>query len=235
MSQPQSETPSESAPASPAAPEAVAAPARRRRGPRALAGIVAVAIVAVIAVVGLVGVVQGRIHLPLGSDSEAVEQTRPVPSVIPEAIPIADVATPNPQSCAAIFTDRMWTRLSQFTLNSPDAPLKHGSADPALSAVLTQTPGLNCSFGTQPNRTIATTVVRITDDQQTAALARLGAMGANCAAYEEGQRCLLQGTGDHGSTGETHIFREGVWIASAWVEYSPSGYSAAILQTLFPN
>lgn len=208
---------------------------RRRRGPRALVGIAAVAIVAVIAVIGIIGVVQGRIHLPLGSPSTEVAQTRPVPSAIPEAIPVGSEPTPNPQSCAAIYTDRMWNRLSQFTLNSPDAPLKHGSADPALTAVLTQNPGLNCTFGTQPNRTIATTVVRITDDQQTAALARLGAMGANCAAYEEGQRCLLQGTSDNGSTGETHIFREGVWIASAWVEYSPSGYSAAIVDTLFPS
>lgn len=211
-----------------------AGPGRPARGKRALVGIVATAFVGVVAVAGIIGVAQGRINLPLSAPHSSEATGRPVPSSEAPPVPVTAIAGPNPQACVELYSTTMWNQLSQRVLNAPEAPLPVGTADPELAAFLTATPGLNCAYGTDPRRALTTTVVRITDAQEGTAMARLGTLGAQCAAYEGGQRCLLQGSGDHGVTGETHVFREGVWIASAWTRSSPTGYTAAIVASLFP-
>ena len=46
-------------------------------------------------------------------------------------------------------------------------------------------------------------------------------------------RCIDQHEAEAGAWGESHFLREGVWIATGWVNAGPNGYTHDMVTTIF--
>lgn len=60
------------------------------------------------------------------------------------------------------------------------------------------------------------------------------AVGYSCFDELEGTRCVTETepTPD-GQSGESHFFRDGIWIATLWINAGPDGYTHDIVAALF--
>ncbi len=53
--------------------------------------------------------------------------------------------------------------------------------------------------------------------------------------YDElgGLRCVTETTGDGGVVGESHFVRDGIWLATRYVNSGPDGYTHDIVANLW--
>lgn len=147
-----------------------------------------------------------------------------------------------PDSCDRIYT-RDWTpEFEGLVLNpawtaDPDSGVHLGSRDATAAGLLESIARLTCKWG-HPNGGSdrgLTTNVAVVDAQQAADMrAHFEAVGYSCYEEMEGVRCVVETEPtDDGQSGESHFFREGVWIATRWVNAGPDGYTHDIVTALF--
>ncbi|RZU64106.1 hypothetical protein EV379_0400 [Microterricola gilva] len=182
------------------------------------------------------------------SKSEATEasakpSTRPEPEASAPTVPLPEPSEEPvsviPAECSGIYTTDWSTQLDGYVLNPAWAAEDRNSAtsDDELNAIVKAGDPLRCQWGHESggsDRSLKTAVVAVTAEQSAAVLARLQVLDFSC--YEElgGTRCVLEEDDDNGTWGESHFVRDGVWIATRWMNMAPDGYTHDIVNTLWP-
>jgi hypothetical protein len=211
--------------------------------------LVVVAALLLVAVATVVGITLGAGRGADTSTSDtptpgtaATDATTTPPAVATEAPPPTDAAVVIPASCPEIYT-RDWTpEFDGLVLNptwseDPNSGVHLGSHDDTAVAELERSARLTCKWGHPKGGSDRglTTNVAVVDAQQVADLrAHFQVVGYSCYEELDGVRCIVETepTAD-GQSGESHFFREGVWIATLWVNAGPDGYTHDIVAALF--
>lgn len=171
------------------------------------------------------------------------------------ASPLTSTPGALPTSCDDLFTPGLRDRISpdgSLVLNPtwlqepgnerrPDDG--YGTLDPVLAQTLSTDPGLVCDWTepSAPGDAFLITQVRAVDAAtQQSALARMEELAADpasgwtCIDYDAGRWCLVNtNDGKRNIRGESQFFRDGMWIASDWVNAGPEGYTSLLLQRIF--
>lgn len=160
------------------------------------------------------------------------ESARPQPSETAAAAPV--ITGPNPQSCDQVYSTRMFAALEAGgPLNDETLAEEPASETPAIAALLTDLPGLRCTWGQAGEFSIITEVKQVTAEQSAEALAALRAADFSCYAEAGGTRCVLQDDSEGGSQGQSHFLRENIWLATDWLNWPQAGYTADMVRTLW--
>ncbi|ANP73956.1 hypothetical protein [Cryobacterium arcticum] len=188
------------------------------------------------------------VNLPRPANTPGLDAgARPAPteSPAPEPVtsPTAVVApgTPQPSSCAEIYSPAMKQAFGDLVLNpkwttQPGADVGDGAYDPELVAVITSSEHLTCRWASPAGPSgsgVDTSVVWLSPEQTTTVTERLAELGYGC--YEElgGLRCLTESETGGLLVGESHFLRGGVWLATRYTNAGPDGYTHDIINTLW--
>jgi hypothetical protein len=176
---------------------------------------------------------------------------RPTPSATttpPADTAPADPTTPPaaggvtiPADCTAIYTRDWASELAPLTLNpawtdAADSGVRWATDDVNLQTMLDGTTRLTCIWANPAGGGdvgITTNVAVLTEVQQPDVVAQFESLGYDCFDELEGLRCIDQHEEEAGAWGESHFLREGVWIATGWVNAGPNGYTHDIVTTIF--
>jgi hypothetical protein len=210
-------------------------------------------VAAVIALVLAVAAVAGALLLP--EPRPAAEQTlgvRPAPAAVGEPVPVlpdpaasapAGGGAAVPADCASAYaTDWTGSFAPDYVLDpawatGDGAPVLLGTDDPGALPTLEQAAALTCAWlPAEPSdgRTgLVTTIAVVDDAQRTAALGAFEAGGLECYEELEGTRCVAEWEDAAGPAGESHFFRDGVWVATRWSGPAVTGYTHDIIAAVF--
>lgn len=212
-------------------------------------GLVAGAI-AVTAVIGVAGCTGDGAATRISTVSTA--SATPTASTAP---PLTSTPGAMPKSCDDLFTPALkeyispdgFLALNPAWLQEPGNERKlengYGTFDPELAKMLSVDTGVLCDWSkaSGPGEVFLITQVRKVDaaTQQTA-LARMAELasdpntGWTCVDYTAGRWCLVNTNDGTGNVqGESHFFRDGIWIASDWVNAGPEEYTPHLVQRIF--
>lgn len=181
-----------------------------------------------------------------GTPSAGGDAVRPTPSIVAEPVPVAQPTTPagpHPTTCASIYSPAMMTTFSQTSsLNPPwttntDEVLQVGTTDADLAALIEAADHLTCIWAAEGGGSdsgLTTSVVFVTAEQSEAAHQRLLALGENCYDELGGIRCVMEDTTDgEGMAGESHFLRDGIWLATRYLNAGPDGYTHDMVATIW--
>lgn len=156
---------------------------------------------------------------------------------LPKNQPPAELAGPSPSSCEQLYSPQMLEKLEAtgMPLNDPSVEGNVGTKDDELRGVIDAHKPLNCSWGYAGDYGLTTSVIRTDAATAQSVTDRMGVLGYNCNEESEGTRCLVAFTQAGNRYGESHFLRDGIWIATSWVNYSPTGYTPDIVATLWPQ
>lgn len=220
------------------------APGQKQRQPVLwLLAVVAVLIV-VIAILAALLILQqsaGRSASPSSAAQPTVRATAPQPSQPAKstpATPAASTAPPKlvniPTDCKKLFTLDWASKLNGLVLGPMTAT--PDEVDEPMD-VLFGNAKLRCQWaapaGTRIDASITTVVAKVTTQQAADAQAKLKAEGQVCAPQYGGVRCLWQSSNAQGTYGHSHLFRDGIWLATFWWNAGPDGYTADVAKALF--
>jgi len=206
----------------------------------------AVGVLLVVALIVILVVWRGGAASPNSSDSLPGVRPTPTESAAPLAVATPAASTPagpHPTACEAIYSAAMLKTLSETqTLNpawaeSADSGVRLGTVDAELGAVIEKSDHLTCKWGNANGGSgsgLTTNVVFVTAAQSEAAHQRLLALGENC--YEElgGIRCVAEDRDAvNGTSGESHFLRDGIWLATHYVNAGPDGYTHDMVGTIW--
>ncbi|TFB96781.1 hypothetical protein E3O42_16720 [Cryobacterium adonitolivorans] len=208
----------------------------------------AVGVLLVVALIVVLVVWRGGAGTPSGSDT--LPGTRPTPSATAEPLAVASAAPtasapagPHPATCEAIYSPAMMATFSETrSLNpswssDPQAAMQAGTQDSELASMIQSAEHLTCIWGSEGGGSdsgLTTNVVFVTPEQSEAAHQRLNALGQSC--YEElgGIRCVMESTTEgEGTSGESHFLRDGIWLATHYVNAGPDGYTHDMVGTVW--
>jgi hypothetical protein len=165
------------------------------------------------------------------ASAPATDAPQPSPSA---SMPAEPAGTALPASCDALYSDTMRATIEGdgLVLNpewSQAEGLRLPTNDQQLSALLEPLPRLDCGWlppdgGGEVG--LITSVAQVTEEQQAAVEARMEELG--WAQNEElgSIRYVFQEEGAGNRVGQSHILRDGLWFATGWANYGPSGYTA---------
>lgn len=210
-------------------------------------------IVAGVLVIALV-VVIGLLVVGSGGEPSAGSSTSPSASASASATPAptetsageTPAAPARPTDCAQLFPAGYIESLTSdgFLALNPEWSLPElatdffGSNDSELVGMISSnTDRLNCALVKASGGGdvgIETNVLTIDAATQASAIARMNAAGLTCSEENGGTMCFTEVTEDAGTYGERHFVRDGTWIATRWSNTNISGWTQAIVSTLFP-
>ena len=224
------------------------ATAKSKRSKKLRAGITIAGAIAVVAVVGIVVAVQ------LGGTSSDEPAAEASPSVISSstADPSAsDVPKPTttsqatavefPSDCDALYTPSMLDEFGQLVLNpewskiAGEATL-YGTDDQELQLLMDAGGPLVCLWGDDDGGGdvgLTTSVVSVNTAVKTAVEARLRALNHSCYEQLRGLRCVISQSSEDATSGESHFLRDGLWVATKWVNFAPENYTESIVENLW--
>ncbi|MEF3403276.1 hypothetical protein [Agromyces sp. CCNWLW203] len=163
----------------------------------------------------------------------------PASTALPSAPPAAHEI---PSDCEAIYTRDWSADFAPLVLNpewtlDPANGVRFGSRDEVAVALLTSNSDISCHWGSDQGgsgRGLTTNVAHVNDEQAAAMLANFNESGYSCYEEFEGTRCVSETPmSADGQAGESHFVREGVWIATLWVNAGPDGYTHDIVAAIF--
>ena len=214
---------------------------------------IAAAIVAVLVVLSVMTGPGGGAGMrpAAGASESSAPSTRP--EATPTAAPVveqppATIATPEPSAypdriphtCEEIYTRDLTPDFHGLTLN-PDwtndpARWVGRYFDKTIHHTATSQSAITCKWAASgpSDRGLFTNIAYISPLQMNELPARLQQLGQTCSAEFDGTRCVHETprTAD-GNAGESHFFRDGIWIATHWVNAGPDGYTHDIVAALF--
>ncbi|WP_167132475.1 hypothetical protein [Paramicrobacterium chengjingii] len=176
-----------------------------------------------------------------GSAEDAAPAPKEQPAAperpLPENQPSAVLAGPNPTSCEQIYSEEMYSYLTGtgMPLNDQSVDDNVGSHDDDLAAVINGAEHLDCSWGFAGDYGLTTSITRLDADTMQAVRDRMTELGYNCEDEDGGTRCLTSGTEGGNRYGESHFLRDGLWVATAWVNFAPNNYTPDIVHILWPD
>lgn len=212
-------------------------------------GVVIGALCALLAVaVVLLGVLWAR----AGADPDAAGAAPPTapatsstPTPAATATPGSSAApgTPQPASCNDLYSADMVAAFGPLVLNPPwlataEPQMRVGANDPALKGVIDANDTLLCHWGKPEGPSdvgVTTNVVWVADEDRAAVEAHLRQRGDECYDEQGGVRCLSQGSNTAGYFGESNFLRDGLWLATAYVNAGPDGYTLDMVNKLWPE
>lgn len=208
------------------------------------------AIVAAV-MLGIVAVAAGAAVGSAGSAAPAATAepaaARPAPSantpvvVVPAPVDEAP-ASIIPAECSLIYGTDWAAELGPVLVLNPawtddaQSGVRYGTDDAGLATVLEATAVRTCVWAQENGGGgvgLTTNVASVTAEQQESVLAQMADIGYDCFEELGGRRCIVEGEDDAGSWGESHFAREGVWVATKWVNTAPDGYTHDIVNTLW--
>ena len=207
----------------------------------------AVGVVLIVALIVVLVVWRGGAGTPTGNN-DSLPGTRPTPSATAEPQPVASAAPaaagPRPTTCEAIYSPAMLATLNETGTLNPDwakedvnPGVLFGTDDEQLIVLIEGAEHLTCVWGDPEGGSgsgLTSNVVFVTAEQSETVHQRLLALGENC--YEElgGIRCLAETSqGEDGVSGESHFLRDGVWLATRYVNAGPDGYTHDMVATVW--
>ncbi|TFC13969.1 hypothetical protein E3O19_11555 [Cryobacterium algoritolerans] len=219
------------------APSVPPRPARRRLW--FLLGAIGSALVVILVVLLIVW--RGGAGLP--GDTAAGGRPQPSRTPTPVAlaaapVPAATPAGPHPSKCGELYSPALVAAFGTAVLNPAWAEaagpeVRHGTEDAELSKLIDTADKLTCIWGNPKGGSdsrLTTNLVWVTAEQSAAVKARLAAAGMTCYAELGGLRCVSETTGDAGAlSGESHFLRDGIWLATHYVNSGPDGYTHDII------
>jgi hypothetical protein len=150
---------------------------------------------------------------------------------------------PTPASCDEIYSAGMMETFSETHALNPawtataEPATRIGTLDPELTGFITAAQHLTCVWADPVGGSgsgLVTNVVFVTEEQNIAARERLEAIAQSCYDELEGFRCVMQSDTDgEGSAGESHFLRDGIWLATSYVNAGPSGYTHDLIGTIW--
>jgi hypothetical protein len=173
-------------------------------------------------------------------EASAPATSGPDPSATPTT-PAEPAGTALPASCDELYSDGMQATIEGdgLVLNpawSQEDGLRLPTNDEELSALLDPLPRLDCGWlppegGGEVG--VITSVAQVTEEQQAAVEARFLELG--WAQIEElgSVRYVLEEEGGGNRLGQSHVLRNGLWFATGWVNYGPTGYTADMVAQVF--
>lgn len=167
-----------------------------------------------------------------------VEATRaPVAPPRPTTTATSEGASLVPTFCGALYSEAMHITLTGIGMkldSTWEGEARAGSADDELHRMLADAE-LACHWTqTDPApAALLTRVAELTDVETEAAIARLDALGFTKLTEHDGIRYFVENTAATGPTGESHFFREGIWIATHWQGHGQYGYTADMVRSVF--
>jgi hypothetical protein len=210
-------------------------------------GLGALGVVLVVALIVVLVVWRGGAATPSADDSAASARPTPTASAGPQPVespaPANPMGGPSPASCEEIYSPAMLETFSgTHTLNpawteTAEPGTRIGTLDPELTGFVEAAPHLSCVWADPVGGSgsgLVTNVVFVTEEQTVATQERLEAVAQNC--YEElgGLRCVMQSATDSdGTAGESHFLRDGIWLATSYVNAGPDGYTHDLIATIW--
>jgi hypothetical protein len=177
----------------------------------------------------------GESAAPTASPGSSEAMPSPTLGGSPSATAAADAL---PKDCAALYSPAMSDTLSAEIppLNDPGIEML-STTNAALLETLQAVPSLRCTWGPPGERGITTTVARLDSEQRESVLQALQNGGFGCDSSGDATICRLEQRGvsldDVPYTrGETHAVTDDAWVATAWLNVSPDGYTEDILAQL---
>ena len=163
------------------------------------------------------------------------------PSSAPTSTATADSGTPHPSSCEQLYSPTMVDAFGDKVLNpswtkAPGSGVRDGTAVPELVSIIDAAEHLTCVWGSEAGGSdsgLTTNLVWVTPDQATAVQARLSAAGFTCYEELSGVRCLIEMATEAGTWGESHFVRDGIWLATKYVNSGPDGYTHDIVANVW--
>jgi hypothetical protein len=199
-----------------------------------------------VALIVLLIVWRGGAETPGGAES--AHRPLPTSSPAPLALALAPAPTPaptpgvpHPSTCDQLYSPAMVAAFGDQVLNpawaeAAGAGVRRGTDDPALMSIIDAAESLTCLW-VDPNggsgSGLTTSVVWVTPEQSAAVQARLAAAGMTC--YEElgGLRCVVETTKNSDTWGESHFLRDGIWLATHYINAGPDGYTHDIIANVW--
>ena len=176
-------------------------------------------------------------------DAEATEAATPGEEGADEGGDEAAIATPLPSSCDSLFSASMRANVegAGLALNPSWASGTYSAdsiTDGTLRSQLSGLPQLSCRWlnpGGGGEVGVDTTVAAVTSSQASAINSRLASLGYTSISELGGVRYVWE-VGDSAESypmGESHIVRDGLYFATHWLNYGPSGYTADMIHNVF--
>ncbi|MFC6356848.1 hypothetical protein [Luethyella okanaganae] len=172
----------------------------------------------------------------------------PVVTTAPTPVPTPEPEIPGfvrPATCVDIYTNDWAAQLGPLLVLNPDwtndpsrSPKPYATNDVGLGTVLEATTGLVCHWVKASGGGdvgLTTDIAYVTAEQQASTIELMQRLGFDCYGELGGTRCVTESNEEAGSFGESHFLRDGVWVATRWVNTAPDGYTHDIVSTLFPE
>ena len=177
---------------------------------------------------------------PEPSSSATLEEPTPRPSVTPIETDLPDAGFTVPETCEEIYSAAMLAQLQSANppLNDPGVTMLSTENADLLEVIHGEGPTIRCSWGQPSEYGLATNVTAIDAEQAAAISEALPAAGFGCEALGEGTVCRIEQRGvtlddEEYTRGETHYVGEGAVVTTAWINFSPDGYTEDIVATLW--
>lgn len=199
--------------------------------------IVATVVIALL-VVGSGALVSTLMGASASSEESAPQTSSPTPKrPLPGNQPGARLTGPDPQSCDDVYTDELRSRLDAtgLPLNDPSVDGNVGAADEQLKAVIEDSHHLDCSWGSAGDYGLTTSITRVDAETSEKVLQRMSELGYQCHDESQGTRCVSSSWQQGTHIGESHFVRNGIWVATHWINFAPSGYTEGLIQQLWPD
>lgn len=168
------------------------------------------------------------------------------------ATPVSPVPTPSPietmlpdtlelpERCEDIYSADMLASLNAANppLNDPGVTMYSTESAVGLEILAAGAPTIRCSWGVPSDYGLATNVTVIDANQAATLRTALLEAGFGCEEALGATVCRIEQRGvsleDQPYTrGETHVVRDNGWVATAFINFAPDGYSEDIVQTLW--
>jgi hypothetical protein len=208
-------------------------------------GLGAIGVLLIVALIVVLVVWRGGAGTPSANETPAATRPTPTASASPVAVAGAVTDGPRPTTCEAIYSPAMLDTFSQTSSLNPAwtataaAGTRIGTSDPDLTTIIQGTDHLSCVWADPEGGSgsgLVTNVVYVTPEQSAAALQRLRDMGQNCYEELDGTRCVIElDTDGDGVAGESHFLRDGIWLATSFVNAGPDGYTHDIIATIWAD
>ncbi|QKJ19845.1 hypothetical protein [Microbacterium hominis] len=172
--------------------------------------------------------------------------TSPAPAAPTATAPAATSSPPVPTGFAVPDScDRLISASMRSTVEAQVGPLN----DPGVTMLSTQNatalellgsgiPTLRCTWGRPGEVGVSTTVSALDSAQVDAVTGALAEAGFGCEPVAGGALCRIEQRGvtlddQPYLLGEDHFLRDGGWIATAWLNAHPEGYTDDIIASLW--
>ena len=180
-----------------------------------------------------------------GTRPGGVDGVAPFP--IPTAPTTSATAKPNgsdrlPETCEDVYTLDMKRALAESGLEVNSAwtgsrNLPAGSADEELLRLLADHDTLDCFWLDKhggEDSALLTVLIETTEATAQSAMARLTELGLTRREEHGGVRYFFETrTASNELHGESHFFRDGLWLATRWYGVGQFGYTADMAQSVF--